>query len=125
VSQFTTPLKVMPLENGRWELLEAFEYHVGSEDSTDVISVPVGFDTDFASIPRPLWPVFPPYDITHGKAAVIHDYLYRVQTRTRKQCDQIFLEAMTVLGAGWLKRTLMYQSVRWFAGGAWNLHREG
>ena len=65
-----------------------------------------------------------PYDPTHGKAAVIHDYLYASQPCSREDADQVFLEAMQVLGCGWCRRTVIYQSVRWFAGGAWKAHAE-
>ena len=122
MSQFTTPLIVTPTDDGRWVLQEAFEYHVGHEDSDEVITVPAGFVTDFASIPKFLWSIFPPYHPTYGKAAVLHDHTYATQTYTRKRADQIFLEAMIVLLCRWWRRTIIYQSVRWFAGGAWKMH---
>lgn len=61
MTSFTKPLIVTPLEDGeRWELVEEFEYHVGSVDSNEVICVPQGFITDFASIPRIFWNILPP-----------------------------------------------------------------
>ena len=119
MSSFTTPLVVSPLPDGRlWLLWEPFEYRVGSEDSEEAIQVPEGFVTDFASVPRAFWVVVPPYG-KYGKAAVIHDFLYCVQTYTRKRSDEIFLEAMGVLNVPGWKRQAMYRAVRWFGESAW------
>lgn len=116
MSSFTTRLAVEPLENGRdWELLQPFEYHVGEIDSGVLICVPTGFVTDFASSPRALWWICPPTG-KYGKAAVIHDYLYRTPAYecTRKQADKIFVEAMAVLGVPRYRRSIMYRSLRMF-----------
>jgi len=101
------------VSKSEWELIEEIEYHVGSEDSSDIVFVPKGFLTDFASIPRILWPVLPPFG-RYSPAAVIHDYLYFTKHRTRKEDDAIFLEAMTVMKVKWWVRQAMYRSVRMF-----------
>lgn len=121
-------------------LIDALEYHVGHAESVEVITVPAGFVTDFASIPRGLWNIFPPLG-PWSRAAIIHDFLYATKgtgrwapegqapTRwisapwdyKRDQADGIFREAMGVLEPpvpGW-RRTLMYQAVRAFGGGGW------
>ena len=116
MSSFTDPL-IVNVEQGEVEgrglarLVEQFEYHVGSFPSNDVITVPVGFETDFVSVPQWAMPFFP--IMGHAaKAAVIHDFLLSNRTRPKKVIDGIFLEAMTVLGVSWLRRTLMYLAVR-------------
>lgn len=118
MSSFTTPLIVEALEGGRrWKLIELFEYHVGEYPSENVIRVHAGFTTDFASVPRPFWPLISPYGKA-GKAAVIHDYLYASfglgARLTRKQADGIFLQAMGVLGVASWRRYPMYLAVRLF-----------
>jgi len=124
MSSFTSPLVVEYLGEGKWRLVHPFEYHVGDEASDEIISVPVGFVTDFASIPRVFWSILSPYG-RHGKAAVVHDYLYATnKDYDRKQSDDIFKEAMVVLGVNWLKRGIMYNAVRWFAGGVWKKYRK-
>ena len=82
--------------------------------------MPGGFITDFASVPRGLWNIFPP-DGKYTQAAVLHDFLYsnkgdvpKGKNRSKKECDQIFMEAMEVLGVPWMKRHLMYRAVRLF-----------
>jgi hypothetical protein len=60
----------------------------------------------------------------YGKAAIVHDFLYWDQGRTRKESDDIFREAMGVLGvAGW-RKYLMYWTVRLFGGLAWRANRK-
>lgn len=104
------------------ELLTALEYRVGSADSLEKIVVPKGFVTDFASVPKGLWNIFPPFG-PWAPAAVVHDYLYKTKGAygfyTRKQADKIFKEAMEVVGVPQWKRELMYNAVRTFGGGGW------
>ena len=121
MSSFTTPLRVEAFSDTRWKLVEEFEYLIGDLDSGKVITVPVGFVTDFASIPRILWSILPPWG-RYGKATVVHDYLYskdgvymdgtQAMKVTHKQADAIFLEAMTVLNVGKFVRTAMYLALR-------------
>lgn len=122
MSSFTSPLVVTPLKDGRtWKLVRSFTYHVGNRYSRDVIRVPVGFTTDFASTPPCIWPLFPPWG-KYGKAAVVHDYLYWVKLKTRKEADDIFREAMVILGVSRMKVFLMYWAVRLFGWIAWHFH---
>lgn len=87
-----------------------FEYRVGSFENPDfIVSVPVGFRTDFMSIPSFLRPIF---DAGYGaKAAVVHDYLLS-QGFPPKQADRVFREALGVLGMGLIQRNLYYRAVR-------------
>ena len=94
--------------------MEEFEYHVGDKESKEIILVPKGFITNFASVPRFFWSIIPPWG-KYGKAAVIHDYLYYTKKYTRKRADEIFLEGMEVLGVSLWKRQVMYWAVRIFA----------
>jgi hypothetical protein len=92
-----------------WTLLTHFFYD-GPQGSW---TVPAGFETDFASIPRVFWRLLPPVG-RYGKAAVIHDFLYRTGSASRAVADRVFLDAMEVLGVGWLTRHVMFLAVRAF-----------
>ncbi len=119
MSKFTAILLVSPLADGRtWGIRSEFGYDVGVEGGGDRIEVPIGFKTDFASVPRPLWMCFPQWG-RYGNAAVIHDYLYWSQTRSRRENDDIFLEAMAVLKVPPLQKFPLYWVVRLFGGWAW------
>ena len=119
MSSFTTPLRIEDAGRsmaGRqiYRVMEPFVYEVGKKGSGWRIEVPEGFHTDFASVPRCFWPIFPPIG-QHGKAAVVHDYLYRSKSGfSRVVGDAIFLDAMTVLGVTWWRRWAMYLAVRLF-----------
>ena len=120
MSRFTRPLVVSPLADARsWVLRESFGYDVDREGSGDTVDVPVGFVTDFASIPRPLWWLFPTWG-RYGNAAVIHDFCYWDQGRSRSESDRIFLQAMEVLRVRWVTRHLLHVNVRLFGWLAWS-----
>lgn len=107
-----------------WRLLEDLDYKVGNDDS-ELVTVPKGYITDFASVPKLFWNVLPPFG-KYSPAAVIHDFLYGIQGKyenrnySRKRCDEIFKEAMKVMKVGWLTRGTMYNAVRLFGGIVWN-----
>ncbi len=116
-SDFLTALHLEYLDGRDWKVLRPFKYR--SEDALErVILVPKGFLTDFASVPRFLWRFLPPTG-KYGKAAVIHDYLYRTQSCSRAEADAVFLEAMTDLNVGFWRRHLMYWAVRLFGSRAY------
>ncbi len=115
IGSFLTPLHIEFLDGRTYRLLQGFSYttEIGK---LGVILVPSGFITDFASVPRFFWRLFPPTG-EYGKAAVIHDYLYRCcPTVPRKDCDDVFLEGMACLGVNVVTRNLMYRAVRVFGG---------
>ena len=135
---FLTPLQVEFIDGKKWRLTTRLEYRIGAPESNEAVVVPEGYLTDFASVPRGLWNIFPPTG-AYGKAAVVHDFLYQqriVHTNvnnaqyfgkyyvSRSQADKIFLEAMNVLGVRWWPRVPVFLGVR--AGGwvSWNKYRE-
>lgn len=77
---------------GQWQLTHVLRYE--SAIASQIITVPFGFSTDFASVPREsiiAWGLF------GGRAvrpAVVHDYIVRQRVFNRNKCDRIFLEAM-------------------------------
>ena len=119
MSRFTEILTVSPLADGKtWVIRRDFGYDIGEEGSGNTIDVPIGFMTDFASVPRPLWALLPRWG-KYGNAAVIHDYCYWEQRFTRKRSDDIFREAMQVLDVSKWQIFLMYYAVRLGGSLAW------
>jgi hypothetical protein len=81
----------------------------------NIYHVPKDFVTDLASIPRPLWSLFPPHDSQTIGAAILHDYLYRFNVGvTRKQADEIFYNALLYGQAGKYTALKFYAAVRLF-----------
>jgi hypothetical protein len=98
------------IDGRNWLLLAEFDF--ASQTLERIIRIPIGFITDFASIPRIFWTLLPPTG-RYGKAAVVHDYLYRtIGACSRKLADQTLLEAMLALRTPWLTREIIYEGVR-------------
>ena len=113
---FPNPLRGEFLKNGEeFILLDEFIY----ENGDTRIEVPKHFVSDFNSVPRGLWNIFPPWQ--YPEAGVVHDFLYRTHPEgfTRKQADQIHQDILKILGCPWIKRKASYRMLRWFGGGAW------
>lgn len=104
---FDTPLVLEFIDGRDWRLVHAFTYDHGR------FVVPAGFLTDFASVPRFFWRLFPPTG-RYGKAAVLHDMLYRTGAVPRREADAIFFDAMRSLGVFLPTRWLMWLAVRLF-----------
>lgn len=119
MTPFGAHLKAEFVDGHSWLVLVPFTYR--RPDGT-AITVPAGFLTDLASIPRPFWPILPPSD-DYAEAAVIHDWLYYAGGLERAEADKIFLEAMTDAGIGWWRRTTIYRAVRLFGGKIWERRR--
>ena len=117
---------------------------IGVKVLSSKISVPKGFVTDLASVPRVVWNVVAPWDI--ARAAIIHDLLYlrirqyrakprglgssfadmKVVKKAKNAADNVFLMAMKDASPdvpSW-KIYAAYWSVRMF--GKWSIiPREG
>jgi hypothetical protein len=101
-------------------LTEPMKYKVGS--THDTITVPKGFVTDFASIPREFWTEFPPTG-EYKLAAVVHDYLYWEQPCTKEQSDDLFYIAMREQGVPLATRLIVYGGVAAGGRSAWEANR--
>lgn len=114
---FDGRVRLEPLPDGRkWRVLESFRYCSGESIKIDV---PKGFVTDLASVPRPLWGIFPPFG-RYTAAAVVHDALYRRHDVQRAIADGLFLEAMEVSGVPRVTRYTLWAAVRLFG---WMFYR--
>lgn len=106
-STFVTPLKFEPayeiqgtallrkMRNGRplFRVLEPFVYDIGFLGSGVTIEVELGFETDFASIPRVVDRLFGLNPTgRHNKASVIHDKLYKDPELAAIIAERIFIE---------------------------------
>lgn len=97
----------------RWRLLGALIY----DSAVDLIVVPAGFETDFASVPRLPLTFLLAGDTCH-RAAVVHDWLYTPpQKLTRAEADRVLCEAAAASGVPAWRRWLVWLGVR-VAGGS-------
>jgi hypothetical protein len=119
--QFLSPLICQALDDGvNWELHEPLAIDLGMTGMTEPLIIPVGFVTDFGSIPWfiPNWIANP-----QGKAKrayVMHDYLYRTQIFTQLVSDALLNEGMIVEGVNWFQRFTVYRGLRLGGWVAWD-----
>ncbi len=117
-------LIALPPDYDLYEVQVAFDYHVGSKDSIDIIHIEKGFVCDGASIPQFAWSLIGGPLGPYAPAAVVHDKLYKTQKRLREESDLIFYEAMQVLKVPFWKRWTMYHSVRTCGWMPWNNYKK-
>lgn len=72
--------------------------------------IPAGFISDGATVPRILWPIFPPIG-RYLKATLVHDY-YLTMGIERRQCDIWFKECLEELSITPWRVTAMFYAVR-------------
>jgi hypothetical protein len=93
LSKFLTPLRIELVDefDDIHELLTPLEYQ---SDLLGLITIPAGFRTDFASVPR----IVGAYLMFGGKgkrAAVVHDFLYSGGLAVERDiADEVFREAL-------------------------------
>lgn len=104
---FLSELILTPSDGDKWALVNPLIYRAGEQ----CFIVPEGFQTDLASIPQLLRPLFPVHG-KHTRAAVVHDWLYQAGTVDRETADAVFSLAMRESGVSWIKRKLFYSAVR-------------
>lgn len=95
--------------------------------------IPVGFETDGGSIPRPLWWWIPPFGDDAECAYVLHDFLYHYAEQhagadgfmNRGEADCLLREAAEAAGYPARRANVVYAGVR--AGGwkPWGDYRKG
>ena len=112
---FICTCDLIPLKDGvNWRLAKKYGFW---SPATGLVSVPAGFVTDLASVPRLFWNIVAPFTI--AEEAVIHDWLYRTQHFSRETSDKILLQAMVAMKRKWILRQVVYLAVRFFGEAAW------
>ena len=113
--------KIQPSADGGecWVLVEDFHVLVDGM----MFTVPAGFKTDGASIPRFLWRLCGhPMTTRRFPIAVFHDWLYDEGAAlglTRQQVDEIYRDGLLSLGYGKWTAATKYYALRLFGGSRW------
>jgi hypothetical protein len=114
MSKFLTALQVQPAtgkDDGQWQLISELVYR--SDVAGMTFTVPKGFVTNFASVPR--IPII--YELagdTASDAATVHDFLYSTHLVSRSMADAVLREASDVTAVPDWRRQLMWAGVRVF-----------
>lgn len=117
VSEFLSKLEVRDDDDiantgrGSWEIINDLIYD--SKVAQQTFTVPKGFITDFASVPRfPL--IYALFGDTCHPSAALHDYLYSTAIVSRSVADSVLNEASAVLGVWPWRRWSIWLAVRLF-----------
>jgi len=117
-SKLLTEFHVKPDKGRRWTLTAPFSFSVDGQEYV----VPINFWTDFASVPRIIWPLISPYDL--GVGPIPHDFGYFTGRKDKDYWDRVLLacgEKDKVVG--W-KRVAAFYAVDWFGGSTWDRYRK-
>lgn len=122
-------------KSGMRELTRSFKFRFSHKKQNYSCEAPKGMETDLASVPKVFWSLFPKDDPEYLKSAICHDYFYKVGGQakvknensgkseylklSRLKADQLFVEGAKNLGASWIKRKILFVSVRMGGGSSW------
>lgn len=113
MSRFITTLKTEQI--GKWTHILLADLVLADEDQR-VITVPVGFTTDFASIKvlhnAFLFVLFALVSGYGNYAATVHDYLYTTGAVSRKEADEVLYRALRAEGVARWRAWLFWVGVR-------------
>jgi len=104
-----------------WFLEEPLTYRILDTDYS--ITVPAGFVTDYASIPRSAC-LFLPTHGAHSRAAIVHDYLYWTGACSQSRADKIMYLAMVEQGVKVSTRRTIYNTLERFGKAAFKKNQE-
>jgi hypothetical protein len=125
-SSLPAPVVTYLVASRTWLLEQAYAYR----DGPHRIVVPAGFEFDLASVPRSLWSLIAPFELSIA-APLLHDFLYRYRGRppagsvvppraySRAQTDRLFERIIEEEGVPAWRRWLAYRSVRLLAWHDW------
>lgn len=113
------PVVTYHVRNGRrWELMGDW---IATIDGHTIV-VFAGFRFDLASIPRVLWWLVAPFELSIA-APLVHDHGYRHAWASRREIDRLFRVVMRLEGVGWVRRWAAWLAVRGFGWLAWRASR--
>jgi hypothetical protein len=101
---------VVPFPGERdYVLAKTYRFPFSSKSGEIWINVPVGFVTDFASIPDFIKPTLD--KIPHTVPGLVHDYLYWRGECSQKEADHIFDLALQQVGTSPLESKVLWEAV--------------
>jgi len=109
--RFPLELDAKYIDGTNWELINDFSY---IDKELGLITIPVGFATDFASIPKMFWSTFGAPS-NYAPSATIHDYVCRNKIFERNECDKVFYRAMIDSDVNYTTAVIFYAAVRLYS----------
>ncbi len=106
-----------------------YTYKTGSEIDiiidNELFTIPTGFETDLASIPRWYWSFLSPQYSAFVTPSIIHDYFYRCENlKNRDFADSVFYYALLNNGVSRYTASKFYMAVRLFGAHSYSKDKE-
>jgi len=118
IKQTLQPIFTTELPN-LLRLMSFFHLDLTEFGSPLMITIPIGFTWDGASVPRAFWLTMGgPYQPRFITASLVHDYLYKNKPLRKALADKIFYKLLRANGVGRINSFRMYAGVKvggWFA----------
>jgi hypothetical protein len=93
------------------------------DEHFDGFTVPAGFESDGASLPRFFWRLLGhPFNMLYLREAILHDFFYRTQIYPRKIADKLFFELLKKKMP--VRSFFIYGALRIFGWIAWNHNKK-
>jgi hypothetical protein len=106
---FYSPVCIKPYKQYEYHTCHNIDFMVEGIKYT----IPKGFKTDLASIPRFAWPIMSPAHSSLIRPAIVHDWFYRAYCEfDRKSTDLVFYHMLRNDGVGFIRARFMYYAVR-------------
>lgn len=115
--EYLTQLAVADLDDTNWQLTEPFQASIDGK----LLTVPAGFKTDFASVPR-IGVIYAALGNKAHRAAVLHDWLYTVggTDSDRAYADNVLRAGCIADGMNQVEAWDMWAAVRACGASHWN-----
>lgn len=108
---FVNQACIVPFKGYDYKTCKAMRVKIDGKKFT----VPKDFETDLASIPRLLWPIFAPQYSGFVAPSILHDYLYRCNNNiTRQFADEVLYSALITENVTAFTAAKFYLGVRLF-----------
>ena len=109
-------------DKNHFALTKNFIFTYDNGDFVKYVTIPKGYVTNGADIPRFFWRLFPPFSPEYLPAVIVHDYFCdeaeknhnnkQLAKNLYKFADTLFKESLLALGVSRWKTTLFYNAVR-------------
>jgi hypothetical protein len=117
-TSFLSEVCIKPYKNYEYKTCNDIHFVIDSRS----FSIPKGFKTDLASIPKIAWPIMSPAHSSLIRPAIVHDWFYKMTCDyNRKQTDLIFYHMLLNDGISPFRACIMYYAVRLFG---WKFYNE-
>lgn len=124
VDHIIWPLKTTPIRPG-WARVSGRAFKVYSARVNEIITVPVGFEFDWDSLPRWLPVLYAWLKDRTNTAACLHDWLYYSGRFDKTTTELIFLDFMTLEGVKRRHRVPIFLGVLIGGYAPWRKYRNG